>query len=362
VDFATPNGTEIYSPLNGIIVRDTMGDKEYGNFICVWDPIQHCGVWFCHLQDVLVNPGEQVTAGQLVGHTNNTGNSTGPHVHVNFVETDPEGFRINLDNGEQGFLNLLDQNLVDILPFPGLTNNDLQTPFPTQPDTSVNTAPQSSPVVPTVQEQPVQTPTVPTPEQPTQPTQEVLDLQEQVKQLTEQNVQLTTKVQEVSDKYTLDLSNYQIMQAAGYSSVDDINKKVEQLQVDNTGLQKQLVQVNTSNAKLAEILKAKNEEDATAIDMGMKAQDMVKNLQGDLEAIAQAHNTKPTLSAILGQIAKIKNSYDFIVKQLQKKTIKQDIQTAGAVAQTIIPKKIQMQTALDFFAGLFTGNQKGVNK
>lgn len=130
VDIATPNGTEIYSPLDGIVVRDVMNDKDYGNFIVVWDAVQKCAVWLCHLQDVLVNPSDTVQAGQLLGHTNNTGNTKGPHVHVNFVETDENGYRLNMDNGEQGFLNLLDTNLVTVIPFPGMKATDEQTPIP----------------------------------------------------------------------------------------------------------------------------------------------------------------------------------------------------------------------------------------
>lgn len=112
-DYGTPNGTEVLAPFDGIILRDTQNDKDYGNFTVIWDPIQHCGVWYCHLQDVTTGTGDKVTNGQIVGHTNNTGHSTGPHLHVNFVETDASGNRLNMDNGKQGFLNILDPNLVE---------------------------------------------------------------------------------------------------------------------------------------------------------------------------------------------------------------------------------------------------------
>lgn len=113
VDFGTPNGTPIKAPFKGVILRDTFGDKDYGNFTVVWDPIQLCAVWFCHLQDVTTNVGNSVTVGQVIGHTNNSGNSQGPHLHFNFVETDSLGNRLNKNNGFQGFLNALDPNLVE---------------------------------------------------------------------------------------------------------------------------------------------------------------------------------------------------------------------------------------------------------
>lgn len=113
VDWGCPTGTEVVAPFDGIILRDTFNDKDYGNFTVVWDPIQHCAVWYCHLQDVTTATGDKVTLGQVVGHTNNTGHSTGPHLHVDFVETDGTGNRLNLDNGKQGFLDILDPNLVE---------------------------------------------------------------------------------------------------------------------------------------------------------------------------------------------------------------------------------------------------------
>lgn len=107
IDYGTPNGTPVKAPFDGVILRDTFGDKDYGNFTVVWDKTQNCALWFCHLQDVTTKIGDTVTAGQIIGHTNNTGNSTGPHCHVNFVETDSQGNRLNRDNGKQGFLDLL---------------------------------------------------------------------------------------------------------------------------------------------------------------------------------------------------------------------------------------------------------------
>lgn len=112
VDWGTPNGTPVIAPFDGIILRDTFDDKDYGNFTIVWDSVQLCAVWFCHLQDLSTQLGQHVKKGDLLGHSNNTGNSSGPHLHVNFVETNNLGVRLNQNNGYQGFLNILDKNLV----------------------------------------------------------------------------------------------------------------------------------------------------------------------------------------------------------------------------------------------------------
>lgn len=111
VDFATPVGVKALAPVNGQILR-TGWDKAYGNYIVVWDPKQLCAVWFTHLSKISVKGGQIVKIGQTIGLTGNTGNSTGPHLHIGFVETDRNATRKNRWNGYQGYLNCLDKNLV----------------------------------------------------------------------------------------------------------------------------------------------------------------------------------------------------------------------------------------------------------
>lgn len=114
VDWATPVGVKILAPFNGIILRDIEASVKnvYGGHIVVWDPVQKCAVWYCHLSSNTVVRGQTVKAGQVLGRTGNTGNTTGPHLHVNFCLTDAYANRLNVNNGSLGFLNILDPNLV----------------------------------------------------------------------------------------------------------------------------------------------------------------------------------------------------------------------------------------------------------
>ena len=114
-DWGTPNGTPVLAPFDGIVLRDTDSAKEdnYGIKVVLWDPVQKCAAWFCHLQSNSVNLGEKVKKGQIIGLSNNTGNTSGPHLHVNFCETDVNGNRLNTDNGYKGFLDILNPNLVE---------------------------------------------------------------------------------------------------------------------------------------------------------------------------------------------------------------------------------------------------------
>lgn len=115
VDFACKPGTPILAPFDGIILRDADGwnmDRDYGDFIVIWDPVQLCAVWMCHLTENYVNLGQAYKRGTVLGKTGNTGNSSGPHLHINFVQTDKQGNRLNLNNGYQGFLNVLDEDMI----------------------------------------------------------------------------------------------------------------------------------------------------------------------------------------------------------------------------------------------------------
>ncbi len=109
VDFGTPIGVTATAPYAGIILRSGLqGDYyNYGKLVTVWDPIQHCAVWYAHLDTVSVYSGQKVVKGQVLGTTGATGNVTGPHLHFGLVETDANGNRLNPNNGYIGFINPL---------------------------------------------------------------------------------------------------------------------------------------------------------------------------------------------------------------------------------------------------------------
>jgi murein DD-endopeptidase MepM/ murein hydrolase activator NlpD len=79
VDICVPPGTPIVSPADGVVTFCGQ-ESEYGLLIC----IDH-GHGFCtaygHLKELLVQTGEQVKIGQVIGTVGTSGNSTGPHLH-----------------------------------------------------------------------------------------------------------------------------------------------------------------------------------------------------------------------------------------------------------------------------------------
>ena len=80
MDFKTPVGTEVRSPLAGEVLRTNWNWTGNGN--CV--EIQYGDgtlAKFLHLSENKVKPGDKVVAGQVVALSGNTGHSTGPHLH-----------------------------------------------------------------------------------------------------------------------------------------------------------------------------------------------------------------------------------------------------------------------------------------
>ena len=79
VDYAVPVGTDVLAVADGKITNATWG-KSYGTQL-----VQSVdGGWFiyAHLSSTLVKAGDKVKAGQVIAKSGNTGNSTGPHLHV----------------------------------------------------------------------------------------------------------------------------------------------------------------------------------------------------------------------------------------------------------------------------------------
>jgi murein DD-endopeptidase MepM/ murein hydrolase activator NlpD len=80
LDFAAPDGTPIRSVAAGT-VKEVGYAGAYGNqtIISAKDGTE---VWYCHQSTTDVQPGQQVSAGQVIGAVGSTGNTTGPHLHL----------------------------------------------------------------------------------------------------------------------------------------------------------------------------------------------------------------------------------------------------------------------------------------
>lgn len=80
LDFAVPTGTLVVAVDDGQVQELGDGTGNYGIYV----KLRH--VWgeslYAHLdRHASLGPGVRVAKGQLIGHSGNTGNSTGPHLH-----------------------------------------------------------------------------------------------------------------------------------------------------------------------------------------------------------------------------------------------------------------------------------------
>jgi len=106
LDFKVKNGTKVYAARNGIVTAtredsDKRGLKPEnlsdGNYIL----IQHedgsvANYWHFQKESVLVNVGDTIQAGQLIGLSGNTGYSAFPHLHFEVRGNDATGNFVQL--------------------------------------------------------------------------------------------------------------------------------------------------------------------------------------------------------------------------------------------------------------------------
>lgn len=80
LDMAAPTGTPVYAASDGF-VSFAGDDGSYGNKVEL-SHSQGVSTWYAHMASIKVAQGTQVTAGQQIGTVGETGNVTGPHLHL----------------------------------------------------------------------------------------------------------------------------------------------------------------------------------------------------------------------------------------------------------------------------------------
>ena len=80
LDFAVGYGTPIHAITSGV-VTEAAYDGSYGNktVVTLEDGTE---IWYCHQDTLAVSAGQRVATGEVIGAVGMTGNTTGPHVHV----------------------------------------------------------------------------------------------------------------------------------------------------------------------------------------------------------------------------------------------------------------------------------------
>jgi murein DD-endopeptidase MepM/ murein hydrolase activator NlpD len=97
LDISARVGTPIYAPARGTVIS-AGNDGAYGISL----DINHGGgivTKYAHMQKFVVNPGQTVERGDLIGYVGRTGRVTGPHLHyevrLSGVATNPYSYILN---------------------------------------------------------------------------------------------------------------------------------------------------------------------------------------------------------------------------------------------------------------------------
>lgn len=117
IDLRAPIGTPIYAVANGNLrVTGSVDDPGYGLAARLNVPLGDRRFIECiygHLSSTIITPikGEvMVNAGDVIGHTGTSGNSSGPHLHfgTRFVYYKPGGAGPFVENSDNGFTGSVD--------------------------------------------------------------------------------------------------------------------------------------------------------------------------------------------------------------------------------------------------------------
>ncbi len=86
LDIALPEGTDLYAGIDGVVTTVGYDENGYGNYVVIKDS-EGEEVRYAHMKEVSVSVGDSVKRGQTVlGQSGNTGASTGPHVHIEYLQ------------------------------------------------------------------------------------------------------------------------------------------------------------------------------------------------------------------------------------------------------------------------------------
>jgi murein DD-endopeptidase MepM/ murein hydrolase activator NlpD len=104
MDFTGPVGSDIYSTGCGKVVQAGYSRTGYGYQIIINHGFGY-KTRYAHLSKILVNKGDKVERGQVIGLLGNSGRSTGPHLHYevikNNIALNPINFYFNDITAEQ---------------------------------------------------------------------------------------------------------------------------------------------------------------------------------------------------------------------------------------------------------------------
>jgi hypothetical protein len=80
IDIAAPAGTDVYATAEGTVIETGFKPEGPGNFIVLKHDSSY-ETFYSQLEKTLVNKGDNIKKGQVIGKVGSSGLSTGPHLH-----------------------------------------------------------------------------------------------------------------------------------------------------------------------------------------------------------------------------------------------------------------------------------------
>lgn len=366
IDYALPTGTPVLAPHSGIIKEATFDASGYGYYVKIENDDE--GSVLAHLETIKVSIGFQLIEGDLIGTSDNSGNSTAPHLHWGYYKK-PR----NRDNGYGGFIDQTpympnDKKAFTFIYSVGDTiEPSVVIPTSKSPDTFnlndlsyghigpgfpakiistfigvnnayynvdqrsigggtgwvdakiVDNAPKYiKPPEVTAKKEPIFIDD-PVPVPSTAPVNsEKVYTQAEYDALKKERDDALKSFTELNSKFIALDRVYSGFVALGFNSVDDVTKTLKQKDDTNIGLQKQITTVLDRNTTLARLVSDKEAEDFTAIEEGIAAVQELKRIKDEITMISTTVGTKPKIFDIITHIENFKTLAAKALKQGQK--------------------------------------------
>ena len=85
VDLGYEYGTSIPALFDGIVLEAGDYSDGYGNQVLIYHQQINSYTRYGHMSSVVVRLNQAVRRGEVIGYVGSTGNSTGPHLHLEYI-------------------------------------------------------------------------------------------------------------------------------------------------------------------------------------------------------------------------------------------------------------------------------------
>lgn len=309
LDFGCPTRTEVVAPHDGEIIEVSSDPPGYGIYVKIENDEE--GSVIAHLDAAEVKVGWKLQEGDHIGWSDNTGNSTGPHVHWGWYPKPRDR-----SNGYGGFF---DQK--PHLALAGIKLTVGQLPVINAVKATTQVAEDSGTMYKGIDK-----------------TNDAsvnaaidgwYDLAhgkyKTVEEYNALNTQYETVKEQLSETLKADSDNspslnaYRAMVALGYTNVDDIKNALQRKDDTVSQLQRDQVVLEKKNETLALTLAEDSKNNYTGMETGLSAADKLKEYEEGIQSLGAAAGIteKPTINKIATKIFGFKDLAEKWMKKLE---------------------------------------------